>query len=212
MSTNGNGNPDLYLKIGWTLALQGKDEEELGATVAKISPGQLGLELAGPALECPFQAGEKVGIRYWDKGAVVYSWDAEVVEMSGLEKQRIDVSIGLKVVVQRRTSCRVCLPIPFSFTVVGAAESQLISKKVLKGTTQNISMGGLAFGTHLPLKVGDRLETELHLSPSLHIDTGGWVVRSQSIQGSEGDRRLIALMFHHMEEEEQDRLSKFLIQ
>ncbi len=207
-----NGNPDLYLKIGWTLALQGKSEEELGATVAKISPGQLGLELSGPTLEFPFQAGEQVEIRYWDKGVVVYSWNAEVVEMSGLEKLRIDVSIGRKVVVQRRTSCRVCLPIPFSFTVVGASESQLIVEKIFKGTTQNICAGGLAFETSLPLKVGDQLETHLHLSPSLHIDTGGWVVRSQSIQGRGRDGRLIALMFHQMEEEEQGRLSKFLAQ
>jgi len=212
MNAQINGNPDLYLKIGWTLALQGKSEEELGATVAKISPGQLGLELSGPTVEFPFQAGEQVEIRYWDKGVVVYSWNAEVVEMSGLEKQRIDLSIGRKVVVQRRTSCRVCLPIPFSFTVVDAAKSQLVSQKVLQGTTQNISMGGLAFKTHLPLKVGDQLETDLHLSPSFHIDTGGWVARSQSVQGRERDLRLIALMFHQMGEEEQDRLSKFLIE
>jgi c-di-GMP-binding flagellar brake protein YcgR len=212
MSAQINGNPDLYLKIGWTLALQGKCEEELGAKVAKISPGQLGLELSGPTLEFPFQAGEQVEIRYWDKGNAVYSWKAEVVEMSGLEKQRINVSMGRRVVVQRRTSCRVCLPIPFSFTVVSAAESQLISRKVLKGTAQNISMGGLAFETHLPLKVGDQLETDLRLSPSLHIDTGGWVVRSKSIRGRERDLRLIALMFHQMEAEDQERLSKFLIQ
>jgi hypothetical protein len=38
------------------------------------------------------------------------------------------------------------------------------------------------------------------------------VVRSQSIQGLERDRQLIALMFHEMEEEEQDRLSNFLAQ
>ena len=212
MNTQINGNPDLYLKIGWTLALQGKCEEELGATVAKISPGQLVLELSEPTSASPFQAGEKVGIRYWDKGNAVYSWTAEVVEMSNLEKQRIDVSMGRRVVVQRRTSCRVCLPIPFSFTVVGASESQLISRKVLKGTAQNISMGGLAFETPLPLKVGDQLETDLHLSPSLHIDTGGWVVRSRSIQGREGDLRLIAVMFHQMEEEDRDRLFKFLIE
>lgn len=212
MNEQVNGNPDLYLKIGWTLALHGKAEEELGATVAKISPDRLALELSGPALESPFEAGEKVGIRYWDKGNAIYSWKAEVVEMSGPEKQRINVSLGHKVVVQRRTSCRVCLPIPFSFTIVSAAESQLASGKVFKGTTENICMGGLAFETHLPLKVGDQLETDLHLSPSLHIETGGWVVRSKSIEGGDRDLRLIALMFHQMEEQEQGRLSKFLIQ
>jgi c-di-GMP-binding flagellar brake protein YcgR len=210
MNAQINGNPNLYLKIGWTLVLHGKGEEELGATVAKISPGQLGLELSGPPLEFPFKAGEEVGIRYWDKGKSVYSWNAEVLEMSGLEKQRIDVSIGLKVVVQRRTSCRVCLPIPFSFTVVDAVESQLINRNALKGTTQDISLGGLAFETHLPLKVGDRLETDLQLSPSLHIDTGGWVVRSQAVESRGDALQSIALMFQQLEAQEQNRLLKFL--
>ena len=127
MSKYGNGKLDLYLKIGLALALRGDTERELGATLKSISPGRLGLELSRPHLRLPFQAGDKVGIRYWDKGAAVDSWDTEVVDTSGPRKQRVEVCIGHKVVVQRRTSCQVCLPIPFSFTVIGAAESQLIS-------------------------------------------------------------------------------------
>ncbi len=212
MSKNGNGNPDLYLKIGGTLTLQGKTEEELGATVAKISPGRLGLELSGPTLKLPPQVGEKVGIRYWDKGVIVYSWEAEIVDTSGLRKQRVEVSIGRKVVVQRRTSCRVCLPIPFSFTVIGAADSQLISQKAFKGTTQNISAGGLAFETSLPLEVRDQLAVNLHLSSSSNLDTRGWVVRSQPVENRGDDLQSIALMFQQLEAKKQDRLLKFLAQ
>jgi len=212
MSTNDNGNSDLYLKIGLALAVQGEAEGELGATLKSISPGRLGLELSRPTLRLPFQAGEKVGIRYWDKGAVVYSWDAEVVDTSVLRKQRVEVSIDRGVVVQRRKSCRVCLPIPFSFTVIGAAEAQLISKKVLKGTTQNISAGGLAFETSLPLKVGDQLALNLHLPSSSNFDTQGWVVRSQPVENRGDDLRSIALMFQQLEPKERDRLSKFLAQ
>ena len=184
MSTNDNGNSDLYLKVGLALAVQGEAEGELGATLKTISPGQLGLELSRPtlSLRLPFQAGESVGIRYWDKAAIVYSWDAVVVDTSGLRKQRVEVSIDRGVVVQRRKSCRVCLPIPFSFTVIGAAESQLISKKVLKGISQNISAGGLVFETSLPLKVGDQLVLNLHSSSSSNFDTRGWVVRSQPVE------------------------------
>jgi len=210
MSTNDNGNSDLYLKIGLALAVQGEAEGELGATLKSISPGRLGLELSRPTLRLPFQAGEKVGIRYWDKGAVVYSWDAEVVDTSVLRKQRVEVSIDRGVVVQRRKSCRVCLPIPFSFTVIGAAESQLISKKVLKGTTQNISAGGLAFETSVPLKVGDQLALNLHLSSLSNFDTRGWVVRSQPVESRGDDLQSIALMFQQREPKEQDRLLKFL--
>ena len=92
------------------------------------------------------------------------------------------LSIDPGVVVQRRKSCRFCLPVPFSFTVIGAAESQLISKKVLKGISQNISGGGLVFETSLPLKVGDQLALNLHLSSSSNFDTRGWVVRSQPVE------------------------------
>jgi len=46
-----------------------------------------------------------VVIRYWDRGAIVYSWDAEVVDTSGLRNQRVEVSIDRRVVVQRRKSC-----------------------------------------------------------------------------------------------------------
>jgi c-di-GMP-binding flagellar brake protein YcgR len=212
MSKNGNGNPDLYLKIGGTLTLQGKTEEELGATVAKISPGRLGLELSEPTLKLPPQVGEKVGIRYWDKGVIVYSWEAEIVDTSGLRKQRVEVSIGRKVVVQRRTSCRVCLPIPFSFTVIGAADSQLISQKAFKGTTQNISAGGLAFETSLPLEVRDQLAVNLHLSSSSNLDTRGWVVRSRPVENRGDDLQSIALMFQQLEAKKQDRLLEFLAQ
>jgi c-di-GMP-binding flagellar brake protein YcgR len=212
MSKNGNGNPDLYLKIGGTLTLQGKTEEELGATVARISPGRLGLELSGPTLKLPLQVGQKVGIRYWDKGVIVYSWEAEIIDTSGLRKQRVEVSIGRKVVVQRRTSCRVCLPIPFSFTVIGAADSQLISQKAFKGTTQNISAGGLAFETSLPLEVRDQLAVNLHLSSSSNLDTRGWVVRSQPVENRGDDLQSIALMFQQLEAKKQDRLLNFLAQ
>ena len=212
MSKNGNGNPDLYLKIGGTLTLQGHTEEELGATVARISPGRLGLELSGPTLKLPLQVGEKVGIRYWDKGVIVYLWEAEIVDTSGLRKQRVEVSIGRKVVVQRRTSCRVCLPIPFSFTVIGAADSQLISQKAFKATTQNISAGGLAFETSLPLEVRDQLAVNLHLSSSLNLDTRGWVVRSKPVENRGDDLQSIALMFQQLEAKKQDRLLNFLAQ
>ena len=210
MSKNGNGNSDLYLKIGLALTIQGQAEGELEATLKTISPGQLGLELSRPTLRLPFQKGEKVGIRYWDRGAIVYSWDAEVVGTSALRKQRVEVSIDRGVVVQRRKSCRVCLPIPFSFTVIGAAKSQLISKKVFKGTTRNISAGGLVFETSLALKVGDQLALNLHLPSSSNFDTRGWVVRSRPAENRGDDLQSIALMFQQREAKEQERLVKFL--
>jgi len=53
MSKNGNGNSDLYLKIGLALAIQRKAEGEFGVILKTISPGQLGLELSRPTPRLP---------------------------------------------------------------------------------------------------------------------------------------------------------------
>jgi hypothetical protein len=89
---------------------------------------------------------------------------------------------------------------------------RLIRKKVLKGTTQNISAGGLAFETSLILEVGDQLAVNLHLSSSSNFDTRGWVVRSQPVENRGDALQSIALMFQQLEVQEQDRLLKFLAQ
>jgi len=47
------GGVDLYLKIGWTLTLQGKTEGELGATVAKTRKFVTVVQLTVALCDCP---------------------------------------------------------------------------------------------------------------------------------------------------------------
>ena len=52
--------------------------------------------------------------------------------------------------------------IPFWFTVIDAADLQLIGERVVNSETENISVGGLLFETSLQLKAGDKLEINLY--------------------------------------------------
>jgi len=203
---------DLYLKIGMAVSVQGKSQQELAATVVAISPGLLRLELSRPSSQTPFQAGEKVGIKYWDTKAVLYYWDSKVMKISGPESQHVTIAVGRSAVLQRRKSYRVRLPIPFSFTVIYAAESQLIDEKVRDSTTQNISVGGLAFETSLPLQREDKLEMHLSLSSSQKVNVLGWVVRSEPVKRNGENLHSLALMFLQLEAEEQSQLLSFLAQ
>ena len=203
---------DLYLKIGMAVSVQGKSQQELAATVVAISPGELRLEVSRPSSQTPLQAGEKVGIKYWDIKAVLYYWDAEVRKISGPESQHVTIAVGGAAVLQRRKSYRVRLPIPFSFTVIDAAETHLIDQKVRNSTTQNISLGGLAFETPLPLQMEDKLEVHLSLSSSQKVNVVGWVVRSKPVKGNGSDLHSVALMFLQLAAEEQSQLLKFLAQ
>lgn len=210
MSEQVAGSLDLYLKIGLAVSVQGKSEEEVAATVVSISPGGLELQLSTPPSEPPFQEGEKVSVKYWDTQAVIYYWDAKVARISGSDNQHAIISISGDVVVQRRKSHRVRSAVPFSFTVIEAAEPQLTGQKVQDSATHDISVGGLAFETPLPLQVGDKLEIHLDLSPSQRVNVVGWVVRSESVRGKGKDLRSVALMFLQLRAEDQSQLLKFL--
>ncbi len=141
MSEQVAGSLDLYLKIGLAVSVQGKSEEEVAATVVSISLGELELELSTPPSQVPFQEGEKVGIKYWDTRAVLYYWDAKVVQISRPDNRHVTISISGDVVVQRRKSYRAQSAVPFSFTVIEAAERQLVDQGVRNSTTHNISVG-----------------------------------------------------------------------
>ncbi len=210
MSEQVAGGLDLYLKIGLAVSVQGRSEEEKAATVVSISPGKLELELSTPPSQVPFQEGEKVGIKYWNARAVLYYWDAKVVQISRPDNRHVTISMSGDVVVQRRKSHRVHSAVPFSFTVIEAAETQLIDHRVRDSTTQDISVGGLAFRTPLSLQVEDKLEIHLHLSSSQRVNVVGWVVRSEPVQGEGKDLRSVALMFLQLRAEEQSQLLQFL--
>jgi len=91
MSEQVAGGLDLYLKIGLAVSVQGRSEGEKAATVVSISPGKLELELSTPPSQVPFQEGEKVGIKYWNARAVLYYWDAKVVQISRPDNRHVTI-------------------------------------------------------------------------------------------------------------------------
>lgn len=210
MSEQVAGDLDLYLKIGLAVSIQGKSEEEVAAKVASIAPGELELELSNPPSQLPFQQGEKVGVKYWDTRSVMYYWDAEVVQLSGADNQLLTISIRGDVVVQRRKSNRVRSAVPFSFTVIESAETGLINQQMRDAATRDISVGGLAFETPLPLQVEDKLEIHLQLSSSQRMNVVGWVVRCEPARDETKDLCSVALMFLQLTAEDQSQLLKFL--
>lgn len=218
MSEKGTRKLNHYLKAGWALSIQEKSREALAATVATVSPRSLSLELSGPLSETPFQSGERVWIKYWDEGSVVYRWEAQVVKIHGPGNRKVDLSIASKkVTTQRRKSYRVRVQVPLSGTVIDAGDTALIGAKLLDCKTNNISVAGLAFDTKLPLQVGDKLELNLELPSSEKLNAVGWVVRSDSVKRKEykgtiivRDINSIAVEFLQPEAKEQTQLLHFL--
>ena len=204
-----------YLKKGLAVCIEG-EFKGIAATVLTTSKDQLGVELLRPTSP-PFQVEQQVRIIYWDEVPIVCCWDAEVVRVGGPEKRHLIVSI-LGEEVQQRRFCRFSVPIPFSFTVVEAADTTLNGQEIAS-ETQNISVGGLLFETFLPLKVGDKLALNLQLTPSRATNAVGWVVRSQPVQRKAyvgtvivKSVNSIALEFLQLGEDAQIRLLKLLLQ
>ncbi len=202
-----------YPQEGSAISIQGESKQALAATVVTSSPAEIWLELARPTSQKLFQEGEGVRIKYWDEGAVVYYWDAKVINITPSGKRHVAISIHDKgVTVQRRKSPRVSVHIPFWFTVIDAADTKLIGKRVVDSRTENISVSGLLFKTSLFLQAGDKLELHLHLPPADSLNAVGWVVRSNPFELDGKPLHLVALEFLQMEEEEQCHLLELLVQ
>ncbi len=209
---NGNGL-DQGLKIGLAVSIQGSSQEEFAASVATSCSGELWLGLSRPCLELPFQKGERVRIKYWNEGAIVYCWDADIIQVAGAGYQHVAIAMrGQGITIQRRRYYRVDVAIPFSFSVIDAAEAQLIGEKFSKAKTQNISVAGLRFETSLGLKAGDKLEMNLRLQASQVVKAVGWVVRTETVPKKDKVLSAVALKFLQLNEDDQIRLLEFLAQ
>ena len=205
------GSLNLYLKTGLGVSLQGDSKVEVAATITAVGADSLALRLCRPTAELSFQQGEGVLIKYWDEGSAVYFWEGKIAERSGPESQEMSVvSTGTGVNVQRRKSYRVRVPVPFSFTVIDAVQSELNGERVDDLETKNLSVGGLACQSRLPLKVGDKLEITLNLKESQRVRAVGWVIRSSAVEGDQEDFRLVGIEFIQLAHEEQAELVKFL--
>ena len=175
--------------------------------VTQSSPDEVCLELARPTSQDLFQEGERVRIKYWDEEAIAYFWEAEILKAS--KRSVVAKLLDGGITVQRRLSYRVHRQIRLACTVIDAAERNLVGEE-FSCKTKDISVGGLAFETHLPLGVGDRLAVRIHFSRSNQIDVVGWIVRATPIERHGEVINSVALQFLHCEAKDQNYLFQFL--
>ncbi len=200
-------SPCTYPRTGSVISIHVKSKGEIPATVTQSSPDEVCLELARPVWHLLFQEGLQVRIKYWDEAAIVYFWEAKIV---GAAKGGVLAKLlGEGVTVQRRQSYRVRTKIRLACTVIDAADRYLVGK-AFKCKTKDISVGGLAFKTYLPLDEGDRLAVNIHFSSLHQIDVVGWIVRATPIERHGEVINSVAVQFLHCEAEEQNYLLRFL--
>ena len=204
--------PDRYLRVGLKVSIAPllKPSAEMVATVTQISPHQIDFELLRSTSERSFRQGDRVRVKYWEEA--VYYFDSEILTVSGAANEQVAVSRPSEgISVQRRKAARVRVTIPFSFTVISAAKTELVGETVSDSQTQNIGVGGLKFETDLPLALGDRLEMNLHLTPSQFVNAVGWVVRSEEAELDGKSLHAVAMEFLQVEAGDQNRLLLFLL-
>ncbi len=203
-STN---SPGAYPRTGSVISIHVKSKGEVPATVTQSSLDEVCLEPARPTSQDLFQEGERVRIKYWDEEAIAYFWEAEILKAS--KRSVVAKLLDGGITVQRRLSYRVHTQIRLACTVIDAAERNLVGEE-FSCKTKNLSVGGLAFETHLPLDAGDRLAVTIHFSPSHQIDVVGWIVRATPIERHGEVINSVALQFLHCEDKDQSYLFRFL--
>ncbi len=171
--------PEYFPEVGRAVSITQMDSlAERVAIVTTISSQETWLKLSRPT-PLLFKESDPVRMKHWKAGDAYY-WGEQVLELSGSPTEEMAISRNLeKVTIERRGSLRVHSQIPLSFSVINAAQSQLVTENIFNSQTQNISDGGLAFRTDLPLEVGDELQVSLDLISSQLVSTGAWVVRSK---------------------------------
>jgi len=193
--------PARQLKRGQMVSVSPQDTIRLAAVVTKISDNQIEFRLAKLSTEHPIQEGEQVRIKCWDLDEAFY-FDSKVlqVSVSGASNDQFEISEPREgVALQRRKIFRVHDPIPLSFTIIEANETQLIGEEVLDVEIKDVTLGGLAFETDLPLKAGDKLDMNLRLPSSKVVNAVGSVIRST--QRDEESLYTVAVKFFQLDRE-----------
>ena len=199
--------PEFFPEVGRAVSLTQMDSlAERVAIVAEISPQETWLKLSRPT-PLLFKASDSVRMKHWQAGDAYY-WGEQVLKLSGSPTEAIAISRNVEAVnIERRQAFRVHSQIPLSFSVVSAVQNQLVTENIFNVKTQNISDGGLAFRTDLPLQVGDELQVSLDLTSSEPTSTGAWVVRSQL---DDLELYSIGLEFLELNRETRNQFQRFL--
>ena len=212
MSETLPGTPDPSPQIGErvSLALM-KSISERVATVKEILPDETLLELTSPTLPLPFKQGEPVWMKHCPDAQDIFYRGGVVNNVSGPQDQTIAFSdSGLWVRLERRKHSRLALDIPITFRVVSALSSKVSTQVVFSNTTQNMSVGGLAFETEVPLETGDELQIALDLAWPQELSVSGWIIRSEPIQSGDKCLNSVALEFLGLKTRERNLILELL--
>ncbi len=208
------GGPDNHLGIGLELSMQlnqGQPENQLVASVIKIFKDEIWLKLAQSAPDSLFKEGEQVQIQYRHEQAV-FSSVTQIVKAALSENQYVAISIPEEAkVLQRRAAPRICVEIPLSFSILSAAENELVSETVLDSQTHDISTGGLRFETSLPLKEEDQLQLKLLLSESQELGVTAKVVWNKQVTREGKTMTSVGARFVELPLDEQIKLLQYFI-
>jgi c-di-GMP-binding flagellar brake protein YcgR len=201
--------PFHHLRVGSSLEVQ-QSNELRQASVTQMSENEVSVQLSRPEGTSPFENGEQVRLKYWDKEGIYYC-NAEVAQVSGPGNQKIDLSIVTRpVAMQRRRSFRLPHKIDVWLEVVDAIHGSLPPGKVIKSETLDISGTGLSLESNAPLKVMDELKVSFHLSKNKKVDGFATVVSSEKVKKKGKFVNLIGLEFHGLLPEAQTHLMEFL--
>lgn len=184
-------------------------KEQLIASVSKVSEDSVELQLSKPGSQSALKRGERVRLKYWDEEAVYFS-DVEVIAVTGPRNEHVTTSLPSEpVALQRREFFRARSPVSFSFSVVQAANSRLVSGEVYPSESLNISAGGLRFESTLTLKAGDEIELRIAVSPSEQLSILARVVTSQRVEHQGKYSNSIGVEFYGLTPEERNQIGEF---
>ena len=200
-------SPCAYPQTGSPISIHVKSKGEVPAMVTQSSPNEVCLELARPVWPLPFRKGTQVRIKYWDEGAIAYFWEAKILKAS--KRNVVAKLLGGGITVQRRQSYRMRTQVRLACTIIDAADHSLVGEE-FKCKTKDISLGGLAFETYLPLDAGDRLAMRIHFSSNNQIDVVGWILRATPIERDGDVINTVAVQFLQCEAKDQNHLLRFL--
>ena len=176
--------------------------EEMRATVQAVEGREvtLGVE-KGDAQS--LSVGDGIKIKYWDEEAIYYG--SSQVLAAPQDNQVVVGQPGEAVSLQRRMRFRLKTELPFTFEILSAANSRLVSEEAHDSVTRDISAGGLAFESELKLQEEDQLLVNLPLGDVV-VHALGRVVRTERIGASTG----VSLELRQLTPEEQNHVLRFL--
>ena len=115
------------------------------------------------ALPEAFAIGAAARLKTWDQLGL---YEGATSILRHLDSALVGVGVALAVppafsTIQRRSSLRVHVRLPFTFVVTSAKDAQVALNLTTSGVTEDVSAGGLRFATNLSLSVGDKLEVSI---------------------------------------------------